>query len=93
MKVGDTAWVEVDSFFDIREVTIIKEIDNFYVFNIEDRQNPVQRKKYMFSKTKEDLLEKKIGILNHHLKELNTTGEEVYLMYKNIHENKPEILL
>ena len=93
MKVGETVWGEVDSFFDIREVKIVKETNDFFHFRIQEREKLVRRKKNRFAPTKEELLENKIGILDFQLAGIKTTGEEVYLMYKEIYKKYPEILL
>jgi len=93
MKTGETVWCEVDSFFDIRKVKIEKETRDFFHFKIKGREKLTRRKKSRFAKTREELIENKIGILDWHLQSLKTTGEEVYLMYKEIHEKTPEILI
>lgn len=93
MEVGETVWCEVDSFFDIREVKIVKETNDFFHFRIPGREKLTRRKKNRFAETKEILIEQKIGILDWHLSSLKTSGEEIYKIYKEIYENNPEILL
>jgi len=93
MKVGETVWCEVDSFFDIREVKIERETSDFFHFRIPEREKLIRRKKNRFAETKEILIEQKVGILDWHLSSIKTSGEEIYLMYKEIYEKYPEILL
>jgi predicted RNase H-like HicB family nuclease len=93
MKTGETVWCEVNSFFDIRQVIIEKETSDFFHFRIPEKEKLIRRKKNRFAKTKEELLEKKIEVLDWHLQSLKTNGEEVYKIYKFIYENNPEILI
>jgi len=91
MKVGDTAYAEVFSFFDIREVKIKRETAQFFVFEIEGKE--VRRKKNRFTKTKQELLEDKINILTFNLQALKTNPQEIYEVYREILEDYPEILI
>ena len=93
MKVGDTVWCEVDRFFDIREVVILKETLNFYTFRIPGRDKDTRRKKNRFAKSKEILLANKLEVLDFNLGTLKVTGEEIYLIYKEIYYKYPEILI
>ena len=93
MKVGETVWCEVDSFFDIREVKIVKETNDFFHFRIPEREKLVRRKKNRFVEIKEILIEQKMSILDRYLGSIKTSGKEIYLIYKEIYENNPEILL
>ena len=93
MKTGETVWCEVDSFFDIHQVKIEKETNDFFHFRIPGREKLVRRKKNRFAPTKEELLESKIEILDFQLAGIKTTGKEVYLMYKEIYEKMPELLI
>lgn len=91
IKVGDKVFAEVLSFFDIREVEIIKETPQFFVFKVNDKT--MRRKKNRFSKTKEELLERKIDVLSYHLLTLKTSPQEIYKAMKEINEDYPEILI
>ena len=91
LKVGDYAFVSYLSFFDIREVQIIKETDEFFIFEIDGKK--IRRRKDKFKKTKMELLEMKLKILNFNLESLQTNGLEVYNMYKEINKKYPELLI
>jgi hypothetical protein len=91
MEVGDTVYAEVFSFFDIRKVKIKRETAQFFVFEIEDKE--VRRKKNRFTKTKEEMLEKRLNILTFNLQVLKTNPQEIYENYKKILDEYPEILI
>ena len=91
LKVGDTAFVEYLTFFDIHEVVIIRETNNFFVFNKDNKD--IRRKKNRFAKTKVELLERKLEVLNYNLGTLKTSGYEIYKALKEIDEKYPELLI
>ena len=90
MKKGDKVFAEVFSFFDIREVTIKRETPQFFVFEVQGKE--VRRKKNRFAKTKQEMLERRLNILEFNLQTLKTTPQEIYEAYKMILEDYPEIL-
>jgi len=91
MKKGDKVFAEVFSFFDIREVTIKRETAQFFIFEVQGKE--IRRKKNRFAKTKQEMLERRLNILEFNLQTLKTTPQEVYENYKMILEDYPEILI
>jgi len=91
MKVGDEAYCEVSTFFDIQKVKIIRETPQFFVFVYNNKE--IRRKKNRFNKNKLSLLEEKLKILSFNLSVLKTTPQEIYEAMKMINEEFPEILI
>ena len=52
MNVGETVWCEVDSFFDIREVKIVKETNDFFISEFQEEKSLLEEKRIDLQKQK-----------------------------------------
>jgi hypothetical protein len=93
MKVGDMAFVQVFSLFDIREVEIVDETNMFYKFKVPENEKLIKRGKKKFNKSESIVLENNYKLLIGALKTWETTPEEVTEAILKIQEKFPEILI
>lgn len=93
MKIGDKAFVQVSTLFDIREVEILDVTPKFYKFKIPEIDKVIRRGKSKFNKSRIVLIERNYNLLVAFLKTWGTTPEEVMKVFKMIDEEHPELLL